>query len=316
VPRVTLDPAVFVLALLIVLAGAVGEWALIAACLLAHELAHAAAASGFGLRVEEIRISPLGATARIESGFELRPEVEAAVAVAGPMASLVMAAVGIIMWGEGAELFTGVNLGLALFNLLPAFPLDGGRIIRALAAGRMGWRGATRLAVTVSRVVAVVLAMWGVVGFRAGLLNPLPAALAAFIWIEAGREGRWAALSAARQGIRARAELARGVPMHVTSLAVGAHVRAAHVLSSLGAAGVTMVSVLSPAGVELGRLSQIQLIDGVAELGSEATVAQVLSLRCFNSGYRQGTALPRRSAERDVPREVHRQRAERGCGGP
>ena len=188
-PRVTLDPAVFVLALLIVLAGAVGEWALIAACLLAHELAHAAAASGFGLRVEEIRISPLGATARIESGFELSPEVEAAVAVAGPMASLVMAAVGIIMWGEGAELFTGVNLGLALFNLLPAFPLDGGRIIRALAAGRMGWRGATRLAVTVSRVVAVVLAMWGVVGFRAGLLNPLPAALAAFIWIEAGREG-------------------------------------------------------------------------------------------------------------------------------
>ena len=124
------------------------------------------------------------------------------------------------------------------------------------------------------------------------------------------------ALSAARQGIRARAELARGVPMHVTSLAVGAHVRAAHVLSSLGAAGVTMVSVLSPDGVELGRLSQIQLIDGVAELGSEATVAQVLSLRCFNSGYRQGTALPRRSAERDVPREVHRQRAERGCGGP
>lgn len=305
--RVSVDPVVFVMALLIVLADLAAEWALVMACLIAHELAHAAAATGFGMRVEEIRISALGATVRIESGSELRPEVEATVAMAGPMASLVMAAVGIILWGDGAELFTGVNIGLAMFNLLPAFPLDGGRILRALAASRLGWRGATRMAVKVSRFVSAAIIIVGVVGLALGELNPLPAALGVFIWIEGTREGRWAALAPARQGIRARAALAHGDTLPVRSLAVGVRACAAKVLSSLGASGVTMVSVLSPDGVELGRLSQMQLIDGVAELGSEATVAQVLSLRCYGSVDKQGTAVPPRPAGRDESVKVYRQ---------
>lgn len=305
--RVRVDPAIFVMALLVVLADSVAEWAMVMACLVAHELAHAAAATGFGLRVEEVRLSALGASARMESGAELRPEVEATVAMAGPMASLVMAAVGIILWGEGAELFTGVNVGLAMFNLLPAFPLDGGRILRALAASRLGWRGATRMAVKVSRWVSAAIMVVGGVGLALGKLNPLPAALGVFIWIEAAREGQWAALAPARQGIRARAALAHGDTLPVRSLAVGVRVCAAKVLSSLGASGVTMVSVLSPDGVELGRLSQMQLIDGVAELGSEATVAQILSLRCYCGGNRQGTAVPSRPAGRDVSGQVYRQ---------
>ncbi|OPZ62782.1 MAG: Stage IV sporulation protein FB [Firmicutes bacterium ADurb.Bin506] len=307
IARVSVDPAVFVMALLIVLAGMVAEWAMVMACVVAHELAHAAAASGFGMRVEEIRISALGASVRVESGSELRPEVEAVVAMAGPMASLVMATVGVILWGEGAELFTGANIGLAMFNLLPAFPLDGGRILRAIAASHMGWRGATRMAVAVSRCVAAAIIIAGGVGLVLGKLNLLPAALGVFVWIEAAREGRWAALAPARQGLRARAALAHGDTLPVRSLAVGARACAAKVLSSLGTSGVTMVSVLSPDGVELGRLSQIQLIDGVAELGSEATVAQVLGLRCYGSVDKQGAAVQARPAGRDVSGEVYRQ---------
>ena len=128
--RVRVDPAIFVMALLVVLADSVAEWAMVMACLVAHELAHAAAATGFGLRVEEVRLSALGASARMESGAELRPEVEATVAMAGPMASLVMAAVGIILW-RGRELH-GRQCRPRDVQLAAAFP-QRRRALRALA---------------------------------------------------------------------------------------------------------------------------------------------------------------------------------------
>lgn len=306
IPRIRLDPSLFVLAALIALLGAVREWAIVLTCLLGHELAHAAAAAGFGLRVEELRVTALGAAVQIESGMELKPEVEAAVAMAGPMASLVMAAAG-LMWGRSGDLFTGVNIALAAFNLLPAFPLDGGRVFRALAACNMGWRRATRLAVALSRVLAAGIVVAGAVGLAFGQLNPLPLALGVFVWIEAGKEGRWAALAPARQALRARAELGRGriLPSQAVAATVGAN--AVQVLSSLGASGVTMVWVLSPEGAEVGRLSQMQLVDGVSELGSEATLAQLLSLRCYERNDKQETTIRRGSAQCNVPPALHRE---------
>jgi stage IV sporulation protein FB len=148
--QITVDPLVAVFAVLYALAGSLWQWAAVFASLIVHEVAHAVVAAGFGLRVAEVRITPIGAAVRIDGGIELRAEAEAAVAMAGPMTSLVLAGASYILLTYGkpdivkTEFFIGANVVLALLNLVPAYPLDGGRVLRALLAERMGTSRATR----------------------------------------------------------------------------------------------------------------------------------------------------------------------------
>lgn len=140
--------------LLLLLAGAVAtglgaEAAVFAAVLAGHELAHALAAAAFDLRVREIEFLPFGGVADIE-GLELAdPGVEAVVAVAGPLHNLLCLAGGFLLQQQGwlnparGAFFLAVNAALALANLLPALPLDGGRIVRAALAVRQGVGPAT-----------------------------------------------------------------------------------------------------------------------------------------------------------------------------
>jgi Zn-dependent protease len=133
---------------------------------LAHELAHAAAARRLGLQVGGVRLRALGGVAAIEP--PRTPREEALVAAAGPAANLVLAGTGLLILGgrplppyEGMpgpeSVFTLANLLLGAGNLLPAYPMDGGRLLRALLARWTGAEAATRVARAASRVQALVL---------------------------------------------------------------------------------------------------------------------------------------------------------------
>ena len=123
------------------------------------------------------------------------PRAEMWIAAAGPAVNLAIAAAlslfgfatGILANGGliGA-VFTGLvwaNLMLALFNLVPAFPMDGGRVFRAWATRRYGRVRATELATRLGRALAVGFGIWGVIGS-----NPVLVLVAAFVWFAAGRE--------------------------------------------------------------------------------------------------------------------------------
>lgn len=137
-----------------------------------HELGHCLAARSFGVSVSRITLWPLGGVAEM-GAVGHRPRVEFWVAAAGPLVNFVLAALlsplALMVYWAGGGLgpvawLVGVNLVLGLFNLLPAFPLDGGRLLRAALAG---WRGstlwATETAVRISWIVAALLALTGVV---------------------------------------------------------------------------------------------------------------------------------------------------------
>ena len=147
--RLVFHPGLLLLLALAVVAGLGGEAAVFAAVLAGHELAHALAAAAFDLRVAEIEFLPFGGVADIE-GLELAdPGVEAAVAVAGPLHNLLCLAGGFLLLRQGwlapdrGDFFLAANAALALGNLLPALPLDGGRILRAALAVRRGVGPAT-----------------------------------------------------------------------------------------------------------------------------------------------------------------------------
>lgn len=149
---------------------------------LLHELGHALVARRYGIRTRHIQLTPLGGVASIE-GLGVSPRAEIAIAVAGPLVNVAIAGVlALVMATTGASLFgflpslMWANLILAAFNLLPAFPMDGGRVLRAWLTPRKGPRVATRTAVKVGKVIAVGMAVLGV------FTNPMLIAIAAFIW--------------------------------------------------------------------------------------------------------------------------------------
>jgi Zn-dependent protease len=175
-----------------------------------HELSHCAVARRRGLEVRDIVLLPIGGVSEISGMPASSPRTERDVAIAGPLASLGLAgafALGAVATGGHLwppSLFTGswfarlswLNLLLAAFNLLPALPMDGGRVFRAMLAMRRGHVWATRVASTVAQVVGA--AMIGV-----GLLGDLwLVVIGVFVLLGATSERRAANVQAAFSGLR------------------------------------------------------------------------------------------------------------------
>ena len=148
-------------------------------CVLCHEFGHAIAARTFGVRTLDVTLYPVGGIARLER-MPAVPRQELIIAAAGPFVNLLLA-VGFFLWSLANGYDPGfsvsaqspipvsllwLNLALAGFNLLPVFPMDGGRVLRALLAMRMSYRMATRVTVWAAQVLAI--------GFAVVAIIPMP----------------------------------------------------------------------------------------------------------------------------------------------
>lgn len=152
-----------------------------------HELAHALVARRYGVDIHEIRLWILGGVAQF-SEMPKQPRAEAIVAIAGPIASVLLglgfgATLSLVPASAGAvavvvSYLMAVNVALAIFNLIPALPMDGGRVLRSLLALRLDRLRATRIAAGVSRVIAILMGLFGL-----WTLNLFLVAIAFFVWI-------------------------------------------------------------------------------------------------------------------------------------
>ncbi len=158
-----------------------------------HELGHATAARRYGIKTRDIILLPIGGVARLLGNPGSAME-ELVIALAGPAVNLVLAglifaflqlkpelaSVGVL--GVLLATWLRINLGLLLFNLIPAFPMDGGRVLRAILAMRVGFIQGTRVAVRVAQFLAVLLFLLGLAA------NPILMLIAVFVWFAAAQE--------------------------------------------------------------------------------------------------------------------------------
>ncbi|MBX6315667.1 MAG: site-2 protease family protein, partial [Isosphaeraceae bacterium] len=261
--RTTIEGVVFVLAIF--------------GCVVLHELGHALAARRYGVPTADITLLPIGGIARLQR-IPDKPAEELVVALAGPAVNLVIAGslylAGVRLRGNpnDPDLLVHmpflpklmlVNLFLLLFNLLPAFPMDGGRVLRALLALRLDYAQATRIAAGIGQFMAILFGFLGMFG------NPMLLLIAFFVWI--GAEGEAAAVQERLmlKGLRVRDAMLTDY-------------RTLHPLDTLGHAADLLLAgsqpdfpVVSEEGA-VGVLTRDALLAGLAQGGREARVAESL----------------------------------------
>jgi len=253
---------------------------LVFACVLLHEFGHILMARRFGIRTPEVLLSPIGGLARLERMPE-EPRQELLVALAGPAVTvglIVVFGLAVVLTGGRADLWTfdpgherlvpalfRLNVVLLVFNLLPAFPMDGGRVLRAVLVTRKGMVQGTRIAARIGQMFALAIGLLGLYG------APMLVIIAGFIYLAAEGEAQAVETRAAGRGVTASA-------MMITDL------RTLPVYATLQDAARLLLAgeqrefpIVDNDGRLEGLLTRNDLIRGLADQGPGATVGTVMS---------------------------------------
>ncbi len=248
-------------------------------CVLLHEFGHALAARRFGIRTRDITLLPIGGVARLERMPE-DPRQELWVALAGPFVNVVLAA-AIFVWlllttaltplqdisfvsGSFLTRLMIVNVILVIFNMIPAFPMDGGRVVRAILAMRMDYTRATQIAANLGQGVAMLLGLFGLLNGNFMLLF-----IAFFVWIGAGQEASVVQIRHALGGI----PVSRAMLTDFRTLSPTDRLQ---VPVDLLLQGSQQDFPVLWADEVLGILTRGDLLAGLAQRGPEATVQEFM----------------------------------------
>ncbi len=253
-------------------------------CVLLHEYGHALAARRYGIATRDITLLPIGGVARLERMPE-KPSQELVVALAGPLVNVVIAAglyAGLQFSGQWqplhslsatsgslVERLVVVNVFLALFNILPAFPMDGGRVLRAVLALRLDYARATRLAASIGQGMAI---LFGAVGL---FTNPMLILIAFFVWIGAAQEAAAVEMRSALGDCAVREAMQTEFRTLSPQNTLGEAVRAM-------LAGSQQDFPVTEDGRVIGILPHARLLRALADQGDSALVAAAMD-RDFES---------------------------------
>jgi stage IV sporulation protein FB len=258
-------------------------------CVLLHEFGHILTARTFGVPTPYVTLLPIGGVAQLERIPE-EPWEEFLIAVAGPMVNVVIAAALVFLFdahlqpGAAAAVdnlkiplvdrLAAVNLFLALFNMIPAFPMDGGRVLRALLASRFGYVRSTEIAASIGQFVAFAL------GFIGLMVNPILIFIAIFVYLAASSEAHMVALRAASRGV----PVSYAMMTQFATLSPAAHIDEA--VQTLLQTSQGEFPVVDGAGKPVGVLGRGELIRAIKTRGPDARVSDAMTAGIPTIGHR------------------------------
>jgi Zn-dependent protease len=244
---------------------------LLFACVVLHEFGHITAARRYGIRTSEVALLPIGGVASLQR-LPSDPAQELVVALAGPAVNLaigvvLLAVVGSVHFDELTQIdnpnlslmgrLAIANLFLAVFNLIPAFPMDGGRVLHALVAMRVGGPRATEIAARIGQAFAFRLGFLGLFG------NPLLLFVAIFVYIAAAAEAQMSAAQEALKGV----SVGEAMETRFTPVSIDANLSQA--VDALLATAQHEFPVVDAFGKPVGLLTREDIVSAVRNHGGE-----------------------------------------------
>lgn len=273
------SPLLLLLVLFMAIAGQLGACLTALLALSLHELAHSLMARGVGLRVERIELQPFGFVARMEpaAGWDAL-----AIAAAGPLFSL-LAAMGCAaarsQWPlPFVEAFGKANLSIALVNLLPALPLDGGRMLRALLSRYLSEDTCLGLGAVLGALAGAGLLALGALLLARGDKNVTPAIFGIFLFLAAlgeYREGRHARMESM---LRRHKALRRGGSVRVVHIGVHRSMPVSAALRRLQNGAYTVIDVMDDDMRIMGRADEAGLLALLARAGGSAPIGEAMRI--------------------------------------
>jgi stage IV sporulation protein FB len=250
------------------------------ACSLLHEVGHILMARRFGVRTPDVILLPIGGVARLER-IPDEPRQELLIALAGPAVTAALALIFYVLLrltGGDAEVdqlnplapflnqLLVTNVWLLLFNMIPAFPMDGGRVLRALLASRLGLVRGTRVAATLGQGLAMVGGLYGIT-----TSHPFLVLIAFFVFLGASAEAEAVETRAAGDGLQVSQMMVtnfRTIPVHATL---------ADAVDLLLSGEQREFPVVDNGGRIEGILTRDNLIRGLSKLGPGARVSEAMT---------------------------------------
>jgi stage IV sporulation protein FB len=262
---------------------------LLFACVLAHEFGHIFVARAYGVPTPDVTLLPIGGVARL-ARIPDKPIEEFLVAIAGPLVNVAIALVLILFAGASldpahlaavqsskvslVDRLAEVNLFLAVFNMIPAFPMDGGRVLRALLATRLGHLRATEIAAAIGQLVAFGLGFLGLFG------NPLLIFIAVFVYLAASSESQLVAIRAMSRDV----PVAAAMMTEFATLTPDEHIDAA--IETLLRTSQSEFPVIDADHRLVGILDRDGMIRALKTLGPDARVQQAMTIDVPTVGVR------------------------------
>ncbi len=248
---------------------------LIFVCVVLHEFGHILVARRYGIQAPEVTLLPIGGVASLQALPE-KPSQEFAIAIAGPAVNFVIALVLLAVLGQfnAADLqrlddprvsliarLADANLFLAIFNLIPAFPMDGGRVLRALLAMKLGRARATRIAASIGQAFAFGLGFLGLFG------NPLLIFIAIFVYVAAAGEAQMTAIHESARGLTV------GQAMETRFASLAANARLADAVDALLATAQHEFPVVDAFSKPIGLVTREDIFAALKDQDRDAAVA-------------------------------------------
>ena len=281
--KILLSPWLLLLILLFALADMCGKVLLVFSAVLWHELSHAWVAMKFGLKVREIELLPFGGVARIEGLGIVSPGQEMMIAAAGPAVSLVLAATSYLlmtyggMWADVWEFYYRTNMMLALFNLLPGLPLDGGRILRAYLGLYMDYGKATLIAVIISKWISVCLVIHVIYEYMTtSTINLTFLVAALFLYITADCEVKVASFRTLRILSQKKAELVGRGAMLTTYFTVVHRVLLKDLIKLFAADQYYIVRIVDEECKLYATVTETKIWEALPQKGLYATIGELI----------------------------------------
>lgn len=246
-----------------------------------HELSHIAVARMYKLEIHNIEIFPFGGVAKIDNLDSVGPLKESIISAAGPLFNILSVGVAFFLDRMGiiipeAKLIININIVLALFNLLPGLPLDGGRILRSVLYSLIGYKRATMVCIIIGKVIAVMLLIIGIVTLIFGKINVSLLIMPVFLFFSASKEEENITYAIIKDIINKKLHLENKGIMEAVVICGYEEANLGEILKYFDLNKYHMIVIVSKDMKVSSIITETQVLDGLVLYGSHITLGQLI----------------------------------------